>query len=137
MVSSSKGYIRFLTPQLNEIIPRKGEVLKNHESFIFEFEITPKRITFKTVIAPGEQEVRKILAEALYSLDKLPYYRIPTGKKWLVHFIRGFTFDLEESSDEELEKYLQDKVWKNINPIVQGVEAAILLISDDLEKYKK
>ncbi|KKN21735.1 hypothetical protein LCGC14_0922360 [marine sediment metagenome] len=137
MVSSSKGYIRFLTPQLNEIIPRKGEVLKNHESFMFEFEITPKRITFKTVIAPGEQEVRKILAEALYSLDKLPYYRIPTGKKWLVHFIRGFTFDLEESSDEELEKYLQDEVWKDINQIVQEVEIKILSISDDLKKYKK
>lgn len=137
MCSSSKGLINFLTPQLNKIIPRKGEGLKNHESFIFEFEITPKRITFKTIIAPGEQEVRKILAKAMQSLDKLPNYRIPTGKKWLVHFIRKFTFDLEESSDEELEKYLQDKVCKNINPIVQRVEAAILSTSDDLKKYKQ
>ena len=137
MCSPSKGYIRFLTPRLNEIIPRLGEGIKNHESFMLEFEITPKRISFKTIIPPGEQEVRKILADAMQSLEKLQKYRNPTGKKWLVHFILNFTFDLEESSDEELEKYLQDKIWKNINPIVQGVEAAILSVSDDLEKYKK
>lgn len=134
--SSSKGYIRFLTSELNKIIPRKGEGYKNHESFIFELEILPDRITFKTIVAPGEQEIQKILDIALNTLERLQYYRKPTGKKWLVHFIRKFKFNLEENSDEDLEKYLQDKVWKDINPIIQGVEAAILSIRGNLEKYK-
>jgi len=35
----------------------------------------------------------------------------------------------------ELEKYLDDKVWNKITPIVQGVEEAILSISDDLKIF--
>ena len=135
--SSSKGYIRFLTPELDKIIPRKGQGIKNHESFIFELEILPNKINFKTLITPGDQKVRQILDESLQTLNHLPNYRIPTGKKWFVHFIRKFTFNLEESSDEELEKYIDDKVWNKINPIVQGVEDAILSRSDDLKLFQE
>ena len=59
--SSSKGYVRFLTEDLDKIIPRTGRELKNKESFVFEIEFWGQKITLKTLIPPGEQKDRYVL----------------------------------------------------------------------------
>ncbi|MDI6845593.1 MAG: hypothetical protein QME28_05580 [Candidatus Saccharicenans sp.] len=65
LATKSKGYARFLTKEIAEIIPKTGSGWKNRESFTFELDHWPKKITLKTVISPGNEQVRKTLAECL------------------------------------------------------------------------
>ncbi len=67
--SSSKGYVRFLTEDLNKLIPRTGSGWKNKESFLFEIDFWSQKIILKTVISPGEQKIRTVLAQAICSLE--------------------------------------------------------------------
>lgn len=69
LASLSKGYARFLTAYLNKTIPKTGTGWTNKESFLFEIDFWPKKITFKTVIPPGNEQVRQILSESLTKIQ--------------------------------------------------------------------
>ncbi|OFZ52800.1 MAG: hypothetical protein A3D92_13865, partial [Bacteroidetes bacterium RIFCSPHIGHO2_02_FULL_44_7] len=94
--AKNKGYARFLTPKLNNIIPKGyGTWGPDKESFLFEIEYfwSDKDVIFRTVITPGNPEINNILSQALESVQD---HKIPRGKQWLVHFIKRWPFIASE-----------------------------------------
>lgn len=135
--SPNKGYVRFLTPALAPLIPKgysKGWPWK--ESFLFEIDYywSNKDVVFKTVIAPGNDEINSILNT---SLERTPGHKVPTGKHWLVHFSKRWPFvarEMIEQSDETIRSAI-DKFWPEIQDIVDKVESSIIADADKLKKF--
>ncbi len=143
--SRGKGYVRFLTPNLDRIIPKKGLEWKNKENFLFELDFfwSKKNATFKTTISPSKEvneDIRKILKKALESDNLKAYkeYNNPTGKKWFVHLKHTWKFDKENlfeiNEDEVLENI--NNQWEKITKIVDSVEKEILNFEEELIKLK-
>lgn len=139
--SPNKGYVRFLTKPLKEIIP-KLQGWKEKEAFTFEIDYfwdNQKRINFVTIIAPGtgselDNGIIKILNDCLTPIQG----QKPQGKKWLVHFREKWKFDLQimtEKSDEEINQAIE-KFWAEITVMVNKVEAEILKQKDTLLNLK-
>jgi hypothetical protein len=129
--SPNKGFARFLPPALDEIIPRTGTDYPLKESFLFEIDFywpkqdQQKKLTFRTIIAPGNEEVREILKEAI---SKIPKAKIPAGQKFVVHFLDSYSFNLEElqqQTPDELAKSIE-KIWQSTSETVTSVTEAIL-----------
>jgi len=134
--SKNKGYIKFLTPKLKDIIPKTGIGWPEKESFLFEIDYFWRNaLVFKTVISPGNKEVQQILNNCLSNIEDS---KKPEGKKWLVHFQKKLRFNKEKYIDE-IDKnailQLLDKFWEDIEPIIKKVEIAILERKDELIKY--
>jgi len=134
MGSKNKGYARFLTPKLNEIIPRKGQERPLKESFLFEIDFfwSKKKALFKTVISPCESEIQNLFCKAL---ENVPGHKKPIGKKWLVHFQHSWKFETDimtEVDGEEISKILNDE-WQTITAIVNKVEIELLKHSDEFK----
>jgi len=83
MGSSNKGFVRFLTKELHEQIPRTGTYLTGREAFLFQVAYEGKSVRIQTVIAPGNENNRQILSQALQELEGVGR---PRGKEWLTHF---------------------------------------------------
>lgn len=137
MGSKNKGYARFTTEKLDEIIPHKGKGWPLKENFLFEIDFlwSKKKAVFKTVIAPGNIEIHTILKNVL---EKVEGYNKPRGKQWLVHFQHSWNFDTEDLvgvEDNEIIKIL-DAEWKAITAIVEKVELELLNHSEELLKYR-
>lgn len=132
--SKNKGYARFLTPKLQNIIPRKGKGWPDKECFSFEIDYfwTPNKCIFKTIIAPASEEIQQVLCEAL---ESVPNHKTPKGKKWLVHFQHTWKFDNDQLlvlEPEEIQKLI-DKEWDKVTEIVEKVETALLERADKLK----
>jgi hypothetical protein len=131
LASLNKGYARFLTKELNMIIPKTGNGWKNRESFTFEIDFWPKKITFKTVISPGNEQVRKILSECLV---KIPNATNPRGASWLVHHSNKKKVDVTDDkyeNDELLKKEIKDLLSQN-KELISLIEKEILKRKEDL-----
>ena len=136
--SKNKGFIRFLTPKLDEIIPKGFSTgLPNKESFLFEIDYfwSDKEAIFKTVIAPSNQKISKILAEAL---EGIPGHKKPKGNQWLVHFIEKWPFKASEINNGDGESIRNEigKFWPKIEEIVARVEQAILQKENELRDIR-
>lgn len=133
LASKNKGYVRFLTPKLDSIIPRNGKGWKLKESFAFEIVLWGKKVTLKTVVAPGDETTREILTKAISNVNGAI---IPKGAQWLVHhsFSKKINVLDEKYEDEELLiKDLYDLLDKREDAL-QQVEAEILKYRDMLVK---
>ncbi len=135
--SPNKGYIRFLTPTLNMIVPRDGVGWPYKESFLFEIDFywNKKNAVFKTVIAPSRPEVHELLKTAI---ESIPDHKKPYGKKWLVHYMYSWRFEKEEGTEpdpEQVQKSLES-AWPKIQEIVEKVEQAILPYADQLKAFQ-
>lgn len=135
--SPNKGYARFLPPSLDEIIPRTGTDYPLKESFLFEIDFywpkqdQQKKLTFRTIIAPGNEEVREVLKKAISSIPKA---KTPAGQKFVVHFIDSYPFNLEElqqQTPDELAKSTE-KIWQSISETVKTASEAILEYKSEL-----
>ncbi len=135
MGSKHKGYARFLTPKLYDIIPRKGHGWPNKESFLFEidFHWSKRKAVFKTVISPSDEEIQKVMSTAI---ENIPGYKKPSGKKWLVHFQHSWKFDSDAmvSVDRSEVKNNLDMEWAKITKIVNDVEREFLKVGDELKR---
>lgn len=125
--SKNKGYVRFTTNNLASVIPKTGfQGWKGKEAFLFEINFWPKTITFKTVIAPGQENNRRLIAQEIAKLDgaKTPY-----GKQWLAHFRPSWKFDVTNSrhTDEDIRQKIED-IWPKISEIVNKVEKQLLTL---------
>jgi len=100
MGSKNKGYARFTTPKLNEILPHVGVGWPDKEIFLFEIDYywSGKSATFKAAIAPGDESLRNKIISAVKNSK---YYKDPQGKKWLVIYSKKFTFDVENIANED------------------------------------
>lgn len=136
IISRNKGYARFLTPALYEIIPRKG-TSRFKECFMFEidFHLFPKAV-FKTIIPDGTPPDIKEYLKAL--LDNIEGSKPPIGKRWLTHFSHNWKFpkDMTEVDETEVLKILGEH-WGEISEIVRKVENALIENRTELQKYSK
>ncbi|MDA8233402.1 MAG: PD-(D/E)XK nuclease family protein [Clostridia bacterium] len=121
----NKGYIRFLTTELHKVIPKSGNGWSGKESFLFEIDFWPKKVTFRTVISPGNEQNRQILERALSRLEGA---RKPSGKIWLVHFNESRKVDLtsEKFEDDSVIEELMKDLLDEQSTLINAVEAEIL-----------
>lgn len=131
--SKNKGYSRFLTKELDSVIPRNSSIgWRGNEAFLFEFIFWPTKIKFKATIAPGDAKTREILVSAMKELKS----RDASGKKWLVYFSKSWDFDVTNKDFDELKEEL-DKIWPDVEHQVSNIEKAILNYRKDLISLKK
>ena len=137
--SKNKGYIKFLTPNLYDVIPRKGEGWPLKENFQFEIDFfwnNKNKALFKTVITPGDAKIKEILTKALKETEdsKTPY-----GVKWVVHFQSEWKFSKEshESNiDEDSINQMLEEQWDKLNQVISKVEQSILNYKSELLALK-
>lgn len=127
--SVHKGYARFLTSELDSIIPRYSHSngWPKREAFLFEidFHWYKRDLVFKTVISPGNEEIMNILADIISKVDGALK---PIGKKWICHFIikEKFAMDkMSELTDDEVYERIS-QIWPNIEVVVDKVTSAII-----------
>ncbi len=135
MGSKHKGYARFLTPKLKDLIPLKGHGWPLRENFLFEIDFfwSKNKAIFKTVISPGDSDIHALFCKAFENING---HKTPSGKKWLVHFQHAWKFDREEMTevDEKEIKQILDAEWGAITEIVNKVEFELLKHSEELKK---
>lgn len=127
VASRSKGYIRFLTKELCDIIPANGMGWPLKEAFLFEINYYWREDTaiLSAVISPGDETTRSDLMEAI---KESKYFQQPQGKKWLQIYRERSEFKSEEMINED-----EDAIKKAISKIFEKSQAAIKDISDKIE----
>lgn len=123
--SPGKGYTRFLTQELDPVVPRNSERgWPQKEAFLFEFEYSKKKIYFKAVVAPGDKNFRRDLIESLAQLDGA---RRANSNFWSSVHTTNFSYELTS------EKYLDDDLLVNvINKVLDEVEPLVNKVSQHL-----
>lgn len=134
LCSQNKGYCRFLTKKLNEILPRTGTGWKNKEPFLFELDFWPNAIRFKTAISPGNDIVRKKLSD---KISKISGANTPQGKIWLVHFLFKKKIDVtsEKNDDKEIISAVE-KILQEQKSFIEKIESEFVKIQEELSVYK-
>jgi hypothetical protein len=148
--SRDKTNTRFLTKDLNDIIP-KGlgyTWAKKRESFAFELSLSSDKenITFKATINKHRKEnirVVEILSKAMKSLKGEEGYKekIILEDAWIVYFSKTYSpFDVrkieEVENPEDVFNAEINKYWEDIQKNVEMIEKAILPFRDELLKIK-
>lgn len=117
--SPGKGYTRFLTKELDPIVPRNSERgWPQKEAFLYEFGYGGKKIYFRAVVAPGEQAFRQNLIDILAQVDGA---RKTNSQRWSSVHTAIFSHELtsEKYQDDELLVKAIDKALDEIEPIVE------------------
>ena len=136
--SKNKGCIKFLTPELDKLVPRKGNGWPLKECFLFELDFywnKKNKTLFKTVIAPCDKEIQNIFKKALENVEG---FKKPSGEKWLVHFQIDWKFikdNFVDEIDEDIIFKTLDNEWSRISDIVYRVEKEILKYKDEFTSY--
>ncbi len=131
--TQNKGFARFLTPEINDIIPRDSiNGWKNQELFLFEISMWSKNIVLKTVIAPGNENQRNAIREALLEIPKA---RNSQTKMWnTIHSIKKSINVMDEKYEdfELLEKDLLKFLQEN-KDFISSVSKVILAHKSHIE----
>lgn len=136
--SKNKGFTRFLTKELDAIIPAYGIGWPGKESFLFEinFYWQKGKIVFKTVIAPTTNaSISELLSGAIEKIEVVRPKK-PQGKKHIVHYSRSWEFDIDQVYGEDEVAPVLNKMWPEIEKIVSAVEDALKPLKEDLIKYR-
>ena len=139
--SRNKGNVRFFTEKMIDLIPKYKESngWPDREGFLFEIDFywsKQRSLTFKSIITPGDEDFRKIMAE---QIAKVEGSQKPAGAKWLTQHTLKFPFVLEKLNDagEYDINFEIDKFWPKIVALVNKVEASVLEKEDELKIIKK
>lgn len=126
--SKNKGYIRFTTQELQNMLPNTGQGWPNKEVFQFEIEYfwTDKTADVNAVIAPCGDDIRDRLHNAT---QKSKFYKVPAGEKWLVVYKKKFPFVASEIINED-----EAEIKKTVKKIIEDVKPAVFDISDVIAK---
>lgn len=134
----NKGKARFLTSKLAEIDPKTGKYgWKNKETFNFEIKYSEK-VTMKFVIAPGDENNRIVISEALRNIvnDNINISE-PQGEKWLVFFKANSkkTVNKEEYAEEDNNKANEiiREILENNGKAIEEIEKAIDQVKNKLD----
>lgn len=136
--------VRFLTPKLNPIIPRKGQGWLNKESFLFQIWFNETSAEFRPYIArDNPPHIKKILCEAMESIKDIDEYKRKLSKPlidqdWPALYQHKWPWEFEEEITEVDDKTVLEKLneeWEIIEPIVKKVEDALLTVKDELEPF--
>lgn len=138
--SPGKGYVRFLTKSLDEIIPRGGTNWPGKESFLFEIDFLTYKNTGKVKIyctfGPGLEDARGILNQALEAIEGA---KKPSGLQWISHFVMHVKFNVEEllHEDDETINSTIDRFWPDVEKLVSKIEQGLLKYHDELLAVKQ
>ena len=126
--SKNKGYIRFTTQELINLLPYSGQGWPNKEVFLFEIEYfwSDKTAVVNAVIAPCVDDIRDNLHEAV---KKSKFYKVPGGKKWLVVYKNKFPFVASEIINED-----EAEIKRKVKKIIEDVKPAVVDISEMIAK---
>jgi hypothetical protein len=126
--SKNKGYVRFTTQELINLLPNSGEGWPNKEVFLFEIGYfwTDKTADVNAVIAPCGDDIRDNLHEAP---KKSKFYKVPAGKKWLVVYKKKFPFVASEIINED-----EAEIKKKVKKIIEDVKPVVVDISEMIAK---
>jgi hypothetical protein len=137
--SRNKGYVRFLTPKLKDLIHIYAHAngWPNKESFLFEIDFfwSAGKIKFYPIVPPGDEELRKILINALLKVENA---KEASGKKWstFLHKVESFEINsMSEKDEEDIKLYIRAFINKIVKT-VDKVEEALLGASDEIHQYK-
>lgn len=114
--STVKGYVRFLTPKIKDIIPNTGSEKCNwikKESFLFELDYRMSYIRLKFTISPGEENNRKLLSDIVKSM---PNSENSKGAQWLVFYSDKIKIDFlndKFNNEAELESIFENLLNRN------------------------
>jgi uncharacterized protein YjfI (DUF2170 family) len=137
--SRNKGYVRFLTPRLKELIHVYAHAngWPNKESFLFEVDFfwSGSKIKFYPIVPPGDDEIRQILIDAILKVEGA---KEAWGKKWSTFLHTNENFDMNRMSekDENDVKIYIAKFVNKIQKTVKDVEDVLLTQKDKIENYK-
>jgi hypothetical protein len=138
LTSPSRGFIRFITPELDRILPRNGNGWIGKESFLFEINYTHTRsskLCFYCTVPPGEEETRKLLEKIFQEI-------VPgndqQNNKWKVYFYSEKPFMVDEwalKNSDEIELFISE-LWEEVEDTVKKVQDGLLKYKDELLKLK-
>ena len=140
--SVNKGYVRFQTAEMKQLIPpySKPNGWREKEPILFEIDYwwnskqdnSDTRIFFKVVISPGENE--RLIETLRQIIESVEGSKAPYGKKWLAYFTFKKKYDWNAVNEDEsnIQEYI-DSAWEKIIPVVEKVNQAII---DNSQKIK-
>lgn len=134
--STVKGYVRFLTPKIKDIIPNTGGEKCNwirKESFLFEFDYRMSYVRLKFVISPGEENNRRLLSEIVKGI---PNSEKSKGLQWLIFYSDKIKVDFlnEKYNDEaKLEQIFEELLTRN-KAQIERFETAVLKQQNNFTK---
>lgn len=138
--SKNKGFVRFLTPKLLDLIPKYKEFngWPGKEALLFQFSFkNGEELKFSTVISPfkGSSIFRGFVNEILKELEESSP---PDKNNWRSYFREILDLPLELNTKEWNAEYGKeiDKFIEKITPIVHKVEAQFMKYEDKLKKIK-
>ena len=137
--STVKGYVRFLTPKIKDIIPKTGGEKSNwikKESFLFEFDYRMSYVRLKFVISPGEENNRKILSEIVKAI---PNSENSKGLQWLIFYSDKIKVDFlsdKVNNEAELECIFENLLQRNKSKIEQ-FEKEVLKKQDEFTEKRE
>jgi hypothetical protein len=131
--TQNKGYARFLTPEINNIIPKNSiNGWKNQELFLFEISMWSKNIVLKTVIAPGNENQRKIIKKALLSI---PGARDAKTQLWNTIHSKKKSLNVMDEKYEDTELLKKDLLLflQENKDFISSVSQEIIKVKDEIE----
>ncbi len=130
--SRNKGYVRFTSKRLAELLPRGGQGWPDKEVFLFEIDYfwSGQKAVAKAVIAPGNEKVREAILTAAKALGS---YRKPEGKKWSVFYLKRMRFVAPDVSSED-ESEIKSKVKKVVDAVAADATEIFSTVSEALRE---
>ncbi|QYH38370.1 PD-(D/E)XK nuclease family protein [Algoriphagus sp. NBT04N3] len=134
--SSTKPILRFLTPELDKIIPKNvARGWEYGEAFLFEvyFYARQHKIITYAVLSPSNEKIRKPLFDILKSKG----VNIKPTSDWNTFFSKSLDTQKFSSftKDGDVEE-IGDKVISNLDELIQKVEPIFLDKKDQIIKLK-
>ena len=132
LCACNKGYARFLPKSLVPVIPRNGRGWSSKESFLFEVDYWPKKISMRAIIAPGNESTRQALIDIISNLEGA---KTPRGKQFLSYFSVITKVDVTAEAYEDEEKLVEvfRKFLRKNDELIGRIEETILM---NKERFK-
>ena len=132
LCTCNKGYARFLPQSLVGIVPKTGTVWTGKESFLFEVDYWPKKISMRSLISPGDESVRAALTELISGIEGA---KAPRGNKFLSHFSAITKVDVTAEAYEDQEKLAETfrKFLQKNKEMIETIEKVLLENQDQLK----
>lgn len=133
--SPGKGYARFLTPELNTVIPKGNDGGWRHgEAFMFEIVYRKNSIALSCVVAPGAPQLRKLLIDALKTIEDA---KNPKGLKWSSVHIHNHRINVNDEQYDDLAILRSDieKILAKEKSFIEKVESALLSALEKSDMY--
>jgi len=131
--TQNKGYARFLTPEINNIIPRNStNGWKNQELFLFEISMWSKNIVLKTLIAPGNENQRKIIKKALLTI---PGARDAKTQLWNTIHSKKKSLNVMDEKYEDIELLKNDLLLflHENKDFIAAISQEIIKVKNEIE----